>query len=91
MKRTVFLGLALTGLLAAVPALAQTARTISMTGHGEIRSAPDMAQVTAGVTTSATTAAQALAANTARMKTVFAALQKLGIPEKNIQTVNFSV
>lgn len=91
MKTATFLGLALGTALAAAPASAETARTISMTGHGEVRSAPDMAQVTAGVTTSATTAAQALAANTARMKTVFAALQKLGIPEKNIQTVDFSV
>jgi len=91
MKTAIFLGLALSAVLAAAPAAAQATRTISMTGHGEVRSAPDMAQVTAGVTTSATTAAQALAANTARMKTVFAALQKLGIPEKNIQTVNFSV
>ena len=91
MKTAIFLGLALSAVLATAPASAETARTISMTGHGEVRSAPDMAQVTAGVTTSATTAAQALAANTARMKTVFAALEKLGIPEKNIQTVNFSV
>jgi len=91
MKTTIFLGLALSAVLAAAPASAQATRTISMTGHGEVQSAPDMAQITAGVTTSATTAAQALAANTARMKTVFAALEKLGIPEKNIQTVNFSV
>jgi len=91
MKTAIFLGLALSAVLATAPASAETARTISMTGHGEVRSAPDMAQVTAGVTTSATTAAQALAAKTARMKTVYAALQKLGIPEKNIQTVNFSV
>lgn len=91
MKIAVFLGLAGIAALAATPALGADPRTISMAGHGEVRSAPDMAQVTAGVTTSATTAAQALAANTARMKTVFAALQKLGIPEKNIQTVNFSV
>jgi hypothetical protein len=47
--------------------------------------------VTAGVTTNATTAAQALAANSARMKTVFAALEKLGVPEKNIQTTSFFV
>jgi uncharacterized protein YggE len=90
MKTAIFLGLIWMAALSG-PALAADSRTISMTGHGEVRAAPDMAQVTAGVTTSATTAAQALAANTARMKTVFAALQKLGIPEKNIQTVNFSV
>jgi uncharacterized protein YggE len=90
MKKTVCLGLTLATLLA-VPVWAQATRTIAMTGHGEVRSAPDMANITAGVTTNAATAAQALAANSARMKTVFAVLQKLGIPEKNIQTVNFSV
>src|SRR4051812_49044749 len=91
MKIAVFSCLACAAALAVTPALAADPRTISMTGHGEVRSAPDMAQVTAGVVTSAMTAAQALTANTARMKTVFAALQKLGIAEKNIQTVNFSV
>jgi uncharacterized protein YggE len=50
-----------------------------------------MAQISAGVTTSAATAAQALAANSVRMKGVFAALEKLGVPEKNIQTTNFFV
>jgi uncharacterized protein len=90
MKNSLFLGLALAVALVA-PALAADPRAISMTGHGEVKAVPDQAQVTAGVTTSATTAAQALAANTARMKTVFAALQKLGVPDKNIQTVNFSI
>lgn len=89
----------LTGVLAfATPSAAQPAspapgfpRTLSMTGEGEVRAAPDMAQLSAGVTTSAPTAAAALSANTTRMKAVFAAIQKLGVPEKNIQTVNFSI
>jgi uncharacterized protein YggE len=50
-----------------------------------------MAQVSAGVTSNAVTAAQALAANSSRMKNVFAALEKMGVPEKNIQTSGFSV
>ena len=66
-------------------------RLISMSGHGEVKAAPDQVQVNAGITTSATTAAGALAANTTRMKGVFAALTKLGIADKNIQTVNVSV
>jgi uncharacterized protein YggE len=91
MKIAVLLGLAWTAALAVTPALAADPRAISMTGHGEVRSAPDMAQVTAGVTTNGATAAQALAANSSRMKNVFAALQKLGVPEKNIQTTSFFV
>ena len=90
MKTNACLGLALALSLAA-PAFGADLRTISMGGHGDVRAAPDMAQIMAGVTTNAATAAQALAANSARMKTVFAALQKLGIPDKNIQTANFSV
>src|SRR5881394_2403790 len=91
MKIAALLGLAWTAALAVTPALAADPRAISMTGHGEVRSAPDMAQVTAGVTTNGTTAAQALAVNSSRMKNVFAALQKLGVPEKNIQTTSFFV
>ncbi len=76
---------------AAAPALAADAHTISMSGHGEAKAAPDLVTVNAGVTTSAATAAAALSANTARMKQVFAALEKMGVPQKNIQTMNFSV
>ena len=90
MRSTLFPALALLAALAG-PALAADPHTIAMTGHGEVRAAPDMAQVTIGVTASATTAAQAVAANSARMKTVFAALAKLGVPERNIQTANFFV
>jgi len=90
MKFRISLGLILAAALA-VPAWAADPRTLAMPGHGEIRGTPDMAQITAGVTTNATTAAQALAANSARMKTVFAALEKLGVPEKNIQTTSFFV
>ncbi len=89
MKSGFYLGLALMAL--AAPAWAADPRTISMTGHGEVRSPPDMAQVSAGVTSNAVTAAQALAANSTRMKSVFAALERLGVPEKNIQTTSFFV
>ena len=90
MRSVIFPTLILVAALA-VPALAADPHTIAMTGHGEIRVAPDMAQVTAGVATTAPTAAQALSANSSRMKGVFAALAKLGVPEKNIQTANFFV
>ena len=78
-------------LLLSAPAWAAEIRTISMPGHGEVRAAPDQVQITAGVMTSAPTAAQALTANTARMKTMFSALEKMGVPARNIQTTNFSV
>lgn len=90
MKNAILVPLA-AALLIAAPAWAADLRTIAMPGHGVVKAAPDQVQITAGVSTSAPTAAQALSANTARMKGVFDALRKLGVPEKNIQTVNFSV
>jgi uncharacterized protein YggE len=90
MKNSLFPALAFAVLLAPA-AMAQEPRTIAMNGHGEVKGAPDQVQVNAGVTTSAATAAAALSANTTRMKAVFAAIQKLGVPERNIRTINFSV
>lgn len=90
MKNAILLPLA-AALLISAPAFAADLRVIAMPGHGQVKAAPDQVQITAGVSTSAPTAAQALTANTARMKNVFEALRKLGVPEKNIQTINFSV
>jgi hypothetical protein len=91
MKSAILPALIAAVLLAPAVALAADTHTLSMGGHGEVRTAPDLVQINAGVTTNATTAAQALAANTTRMKGVFAALEKMGVPQKTIQTVNFSV
>jgi hypothetical protein len=66
-------------------------RIITMNGHGEARAVPDTAMLSAGVSAQAPTAAAALAANTARMQTVLAALKKQGVPDKDIQTSNFSI
>lgn len=66
-------------------------RIITMSGHGEAKAAPDQAQLSAGVTTQAKTAREALAANTTAMNRVFATLKQAGIPAKAIQTSNFSV
>jgi uncharacterized protein len=74
-----------------LPAFAADPHTITMTGHGEIKAVPDIAIVNAGVTTSAPTAGAALSANSTRMNQVFDALKKLGIPDRNIQTADFSV
>ena len=74
MLRTLFAASALT--LAAAflsPAFAAgqpMSRTISLTGHGEVRVAPDMAIVSIGVLSQSATAAKALAANTAAMQSI---------------------
>ncbi|MGL4527198.1 MAG: SIMPL domain-containing protein [Aestuariivirga sp.] len=85
------LGLAV---LSTAPAFAEETRmprTIALTGHGEVRMAPDMASINVGVLSQAATAAEALAANTVSMNAIFAALKTAGIAEKDVQTSNFMV
>lgn len=95
MQRLSFGAAALLGLLAAVsPAFAEGGkmpRIVSLSGHGEVRSTPDLAFVTSGVVSQGATAAEALAANTKAMNDLFAALKGAGIDDKDIQTSNFSV
>lgn len=76
------------------PALAdgsQPPRTMSLTGHGEVHLAPDLAVVTMGVMSSAAIAREALDANTAAMQAVMAALAGAAIEARDIQTSNFAV
>ena len=83
--------------LLATPVAAQAAgdgppqRLITITGSGEVSAAPDQAELSAGVVSQARTAAAALADNSRKMNAVFAAIRKLGVPDKAIQTSNFSV
>lgn len=99
MDRRSLAALGLTGLAAAAalatPSQAQESKTmpriISLNGHGEVKSKPDMAIVSVGVMSQGTTAREALTANTAAMQKIFAALKTAGIEAKDIQTSNFSV
>jgi hypothetical protein len=80
--------------IAATPALAAhrpSVPVISVSGTGDVQSAPDVALVDAGVTSSGTTAGDALAANTKAMSGLIATLKAEGIDAKDIQTSQFSV
>ena len=78
--------------LTPVAAVADPApHTITVSGQAEARGAPNQAMLSAGVVSVAPTAAAALAENARKMTGVFAALKKLGVPERSIQTSNFSV
>jgi len=66
-------------------------RTLTVTGHGEATGIPDQAQISAGVVSQGDTAAAALAADSQAMNAVMDALKRQGVPEKLIQTSNFSV
>jgi uncharacterized protein len=75
----------------AAPANEAVPRTLTVTGLGTARAAPDEANFSAGVVSQATTASQALAANARAMNAVIATLKKQGVPDKAIQTSNLSL
>jgi uncharacterized protein len=64
---------------------------IVVAGEGTVSVAPDLAEVTAGVTTKAKTAKEAADANSKLMSAVIAAILDAGIAKKDIQTSQFSV
>ena len=81
-------------LLAAPSAFAQEPprpATLSLSATGEVSLAPDQATVSAGVVTSADTAAAAVRANAQAMTAVFAQLRRAGVAERDMQTRNLTV
>lgn len=93
--RLVRAGLVLNAFATLWPAVALAAdagpRTLTVSGDGEAKAAPDEAQLSAGVVSQAKKAADALAANTRAMNDVFATLKRFGITGNAIQTSGFSV
>lgn len=69
----------------------QLQNTLTVTGTGEAKASPDVAYVTVGVITEGRRAQEAAQANAALSQKVMAALRKLGIAEKDLQTSSFSV
>lgn len=67
------------------------AHTLSVTGTGWTRLAPDLALVTLGVQTRGPDVGEAVDENNRRVTEVMAALRELGIAESDIATVNFNV
>jgi uncharacterized protein YggE len=64
---------------------------IVVTGEGHTEIAPDIALLNLSVMREATTAREALTANTAAMQKVLDAMQKLGIAKRDLQTSNFDI
>lgn len=73
------------------PVIAAGNTLLSLSAEGRVARAPDLAVFTAGVTSQGKTAAEALAANSADMNRVIAALKKAGIADKDIQTSNLNL
>lgn len=59
---------------------------LNLSAYGEVKTAPDMATISFGVVTEATTAAEAMRLNATRMNQVMAALRRAGIAEREVQT-----
>ncbi|WP_122466092.1 SIMPL domain-containing protein [Brevundimonas lutea] len=59
---------------------------LNLAAHGEVKIAPDKADINFGVVTEAPTAAEAMAQNAERMTRVMRALTGAGIAERDIQT-----
>jgi hypothetical protein len=70
---------------------AEQPHTISVSGNGISYGKPDIAIAQVGVETRGPDPAQVVGDNTTKMNAVIAALKKLGIEDKDIQTSNFSV
>jgi len=68
-----------------------TGTRLSISANAEIKSVPDIATVSTGVTTIEPTPAKALQENTVKMDAVFKALTAAGIAAKDIQTSDMSV
>jgi uncharacterized protein YggE len=67
------------------------APVVELTVSQSVKSKPDVAQVSAGVTTRAHNAQDAVRENAAAMQKVVDRLKALGIPDKDIQTSNFNL
>lgn len=78
-------------LLASNPSPTANEHTISVSGTGRVVLAPDTADLRLGVTVTATTVKAARAGAATRMTAVIAALRKLGIAEKDIQTSSITL
>ena len=59
---------------------------LNLSAYGEVKTAPDMATISFGVVTEATTAAEAMSQNATRMNQVMAALRRAGIEARDVQT-----
>lgn len=64
---------------------------VTVTGHGEVHMAPDIAYVTIGVHTTGNNVSDVVAANADQVASVMASLTELGVAQEDMQTSNFNV
>lgn len=92
MKKLLSLSLALLLVFAlSLPALAETPRTLTVSGTATVALAADQATLNIGVYTASATASTAQAENAAVMEKVIAAILAQGVAKEDIITSDFSV
>jgi uncharacterized protein YggE len=69
----------------------QPERTLTVTGNGKVFLTPDIANVSIGVHTEGTDAAEAVSTNNAQTQQVIEELKGMAVEAKDIQTTNFSI
>lgn len=98
--RTFAMALALSAALPIAPASAQTSEVqlppitgtrLDINATGEVTRVPDVAVISAGVVTRASTASSAIQDNAARMERVIAALKAAGVGDRDIQTSSINL
>jgi uncharacterized protein YggE len=86
-------GLALASARPVAEAAAATTgeRSVTVVGIGKVSGKPDIARVTVGIETQASSLQQAVDDNKVKMNNLLATLKKLGLADKDIRTSNYSV
>ncbi len=74
-----------------MPTMVSVSQGMTTHGHGEIKVKPDIARLTAGVTTQDKDQAAATQDNARKMTALIAAIKSLKIADKDIQTQGYSV
>jgi uncharacterized protein YggE len=67
------------------------ARTINITGDGEVTAAPDIAYLSLGITIDKPTTTEAQSANSVAINNVITAIKKEGIKDEDIKTTDYSI
>ncbi|HMI40169.1 MAG TPA: SIMPL domain-containing protein [Sphingomicrobium sp.] len=99
MVKSLFVALALAGAATPGAALAQSVAIaqpvagtrLDISATGTVTRVPDLAIISAGVVTKASTATGAISENAARMERVRAALKRAGIADRDIQTSSINL
>jgi uncharacterized protein YggE len=84
-------GMAWHAAASAQPAPPRAPTVLTLTVEGRTTRTPDIAEVSGGVVTTAPTASAAMAENAAKMNAVVAAVRKVGIAERDIQTTGLNL